>query len=193
MNPGDDWTIQTVCLWRAWIMGSSLTETTAIRQAPTQIRFCVSWHGGERQVKEKVRTLVIATRELHGVVMDLEHVALAWCVRFAGHFPYRDGRPWTHCIPTWMSACVSPTGHACSMGRRDLILGSEQEEGSSVDRAQQWIILCSPRQGQLEKTGSTCQRRAQTKTNCAEELRKKWMDRECLVKNWRVPSNSCLL
>ena len=23
--------------------------------------------------------------ELHGVVMDAEHVALAWCVRFAGH------------------------------------------------------------------------------------------------------------
>ena len=37
-----------------------------------------------KQVKEKVRTLVIATRELHGVVVDLEHVALAWCVRFAG-------------------------------------------------------------------------------------------------------------
>ena len=37
-----------------------------------------------KQVKEKVRTLVIATRELHGVVMDPEHLALAWCVRFAG-------------------------------------------------------------------------------------------------------------
>ena len=105
--------------------GFLLMET--IRQAPTQIRCSVSWHGGERQVKEKVGTLVIATRELHGVAMDPEHVALAWCVRFAGHFPYCDGRPWTHCIPTCMSACVSPTGHACSMGRRDLILGSEQE------------------------------------------------------------------
>ena len=37
-----------------------------------------------RQIKEKERTLVIATRELHGVVTDPEHVALAWCVRFAG-------------------------------------------------------------------------------------------------------------
>ena len=37
-----------------------------------------------KQGKEKVRTLVIATRWLRGVVMDLEHVALAWCVRFAG-------------------------------------------------------------------------------------------------------------
>ena len=34
-------------------------------------------------VKEMVRALVMATRELHGVVMDREHVALAWCVRFA--------------------------------------------------------------------------------------------------------------
>ena len=33
-----------------------------------------------KQVKEKVRTLVIAIRELHGVVMNPEHVALAWCV-----------------------------------------------------------------------------------------------------------------
>ena len=37
-----------------------------------------------KQVLEKVRTLVIATRELHGVLMDPKHVALAWCVRFAG-------------------------------------------------------------------------------------------------------------
>ena len=33
-------------------------------------------------VKEKVRTLVISTRELHGVVVDPAHVALAWFVRF---------------------------------------------------------------------------------------------------------------
>ena len=37
-----------------------------------------------KQVKEKVRTLVIATHELYGVVMDSEHVALARGVRFAG-------------------------------------------------------------------------------------------------------------
>ena len=41
------------------------------------------------QVKEKVRTLATATRELHRVVMDLEHVALAWCVRFAGQIVSR--------------------------------------------------------------------------------------------------------
>ena len=33
---------------------------------------------------DKVRTLVTATREFLGVVQDSEHVALAWCVRFAG-------------------------------------------------------------------------------------------------------------
>ena len=33
-----------------------------------------------KQIKEKVRTLLIATRGLHGAVMDPEHVALAWCV-----------------------------------------------------------------------------------------------------------------
>ena len=37
-----------------------------------------------KQVKEKVRTLVIATRELFGLVMNLEHVALAGCLRFTG-------------------------------------------------------------------------------------------------------------
>ena len=37
-----------------------------------------------KQVNQKVRTLVIATSELHGVVMDPEHVVLAVCVRFAG-------------------------------------------------------------------------------------------------------------
>ena len=37
----------------------------------------------ENAIKLKVRTLVIATRELDGVVRDPEHVALAWWVRFA--------------------------------------------------------------------------------------------------------------
>ena len=42
-----------------------------------------------KQVQEEVRTLVIATRELHGIVMDAERVALAWCVRFAGQIMSR--------------------------------------------------------------------------------------------------------
>ena len=59
-----------------------------------------------KQVKEKVRTLVIATRELHGVVMDLEHVALAWCVRLAGQIISR------------------------TVKRKDLVVGSRKEEDS---------------------------------------------------------------
>ena len=52
-----------------------------------------------KQVKEKVRTVVIATRGLYGVVMDLEHATLAWCAfRWVDHFPYCEGRRWTHCI-----------------------------------------------------------------------------------------------
>ena len=82
-------------------------------------------------VKEKVRTLVIATRKLHGVVMDPVHVALAWYVHFcwSNQSPYRERCRWAHCIPTCISACASPTSHAC-MVRKDLVLGSEQEEGS---------------------------------------------------------------
>ena len=51
-------------------------------------------------VKEKVRTMVIATREMHGEIMDPEHVALPWCVRFrwSDHSPYYEGRRWTPCL-----------------------------------------------------------------------------------------------
>ena len=38
----------------------------------------------------------------------------------------REARRWTHCISTCISACVSPSSHAFSVG--DLVLGSEQEE-----------------------------------------------------------------
>ena len=58
----------------------------AIAQAPPKYDFASAGmvENAIKQVKEKVRTLVSATRELHGVVMDLQPVALAWCVRFAG-------------------------------------------------------------------------------------------------------------
>ena len=38
----------------------------------------------------------------HGVVMDLEHVALGWCVRFAGQIISRTvkGAGCAHCIST---------------------------------------------------------------------------------------------
>ena len=45
-----------------------------------------------KQVLEKERTWVTATREFHGVVMDPAHVALAWCVFcWSDHFPYCAG------------------------------------------------------------------------------------------------------
>ena len=37
-----------------------------------------------------MRTLVIATRDLHGVVMNPEQVALAWCVRSADQIMSRS-------------------------------------------------------------------------------------------------------
>ena len=67
----------------------------AIAQAPPMYD---TWSVGTvenavKQVKKNVRTLVIARRELHGAVMDPEHVALAWCVfRWSDHFPYCERR-----------------------------------------------------------------------------------------------------
>ena len=79
-----------------------------------------------------MRTLVIATREVYGVVTDPEHVALAWCVRFAGQIISRTvkGADGLTALQHAFQQCVSPTSHACSMVRKDLALGSEQEEGS---------------------------------------------------------------
>ena len=37
-----------------------------------------------KQVKEKVRVLVIGARELHGATIDRSHLTLPWCIRFAG-------------------------------------------------------------------------------------------------------------
>ena len=52
------------------------------------------------QVKEKVRTLVIATRELHGELMDSEQcgAGVVCAFRWSDHFPYCERRRWTHCI-----------------------------------------------------------------------------------------------
>ena len=44
---------------------------------------------------------MITTRDLHGVVMDPEHVG------WSDHFLYREKRKWVHCIPTCISALVS--------------------------------------------------------------------------------------
>ena len=94
-----------------------------------------------KQVREKVQTLVIAIRELHGVVMDFEHVALAWCVCARFHFPNCERRRWTHCISTCFSACASLTSHACSMERRILYLEASKMNVQITDKFLDGIFL----------------------------------------------------
>ena len=54
------------------------------------------------------------------------------CVRFAGQITSRSvkGADGLTAFQRAFSARVSPTSHACSIIRKDLVLGSEQEEGS---------------------------------------------------------------
>ena len=40
-----------------------------------------NWHGGQRYQ---------TSQSAHGVVMDLEHVVLTWCARFAGQINSRN-------------------------------------------------------------------------------------------------------
>ena len=103
------------------------------RASSTKIRFCVSWHGGKRhQTGQGERANpVSATRELHGVIMDPEHVALAWCVRFAGQIisctvKSADGlTAFQHAF----HRASHPQAMPAAWGRKDLGLGSEQREG----------------------------------------------------------------
>ena len=85
-----------------------------------------------KQVKENVRTLVIATRELHGVVMDPEHVALDWCVRFAGLIISRTvkGADGLTAFQRAFQRASHPRAMPAAWRRKDLVLGSEQEEDS---------------------------------------------------------------
>ena len=55
----------------------------------TKIRLGVCWHGGERHQTGERESKNTCERELHGVVMGPEHVAVAWCVRFAGQIVSR--------------------------------------------------------------------------------------------------------
>ena len=100
----------------------------AIAQAPTKYDSASAGmvKNAIKQVNVKMRSLVVATRELHGVVMDREHVALAWCVRFAGQIISRtvkgaDGL-------TAFQRAFQRTSHPRDMPAA--WLGSEQEEGS---------------------------------------------------------------
>ena len=66
-------------------------------------------------VEAEVRTLVIATRELHGVVMDRGHVAL----RVAGQIISRTvkGEDWLSDFSTCISTHVSSESHASRLER----------------------------------------------------------------------------
>ena len=81
-----------------------------------------------RQIKDKART--IAARELRGVVMNPEHVALSWCVSFVAQIIVSDGegQGWTHCIPTSVSTPVSFECHSCSVVRERSLHGRHHEE-----------------------------------------------------------------
>ena len=68
--------------------------------------------------------------------------ALCW----SDHFPYRERCRWAHCIPTCTSVCVSPTSHACSMVRKDLVLGSEQEEDSDHRQVFERFSSCASKE-----------------------------------------------
>ena len=73
-----------------------------------------------------MRTLVmvIANRELHGAVMDLEQVALAWFVRFAGQIISRtvkgaDGLVWQRARGRYRSQANSQTASSWA-SKKDL-------------------------------------------------------------------------
>ena len=85
-----------------------------------------------------MRTLVIATRELHGAAMDPEHVVLAWCVcvRFAAQIMSRTvkGADWLTAFQRAFQRASHPRAMIAALERQDLVLGSKQEEDS--DRRQ---------------------------------------------------------
>ena len=83
-----------------------------------------------KHVKENVRTLVIATRELHGVVMEPNRVALAWCFRVAGQIISRTvkGTDGLTAFQRAFQRASHPRAKPSAWREKDLVLGSEQEE-----------------------------------------------------------------
>ena len=81
-------------------------------------------------VKENVRAWVIATRELHGVVMDPNHVTLAWCVRFAGQIISRTvkGSDGLTAFQRAFQRASHPRAMPSAWREKDLVLRSEQEK-----------------------------------------------------------------
>ena len=87
--------------------------------------------------------MVIATRELRSVVRDLEHVALAWCVRFAGQIISRTvkGAGGAHCVPTRFSAGIPSKSHAFALGEKMLYLEASKGKIQITDLFLNGIFL----------------------------------------------------
>ena len=75
--------------------------------------------------------------------MNLEHVALWWCVRFAGQIRSRmvKGRDGLHCIPTCVSTQVPSESHSYSDGERVLNNDATKKKGQLTDKIFDGIFL----------------------------------------------------
>ena len=71
-----------------------------------------------------------ATHELHGVVMHHEHVALAWCVRFAGQIKSCNPKAEMGSLHFNVHFSGRLTHEPCLYHGEKFVLGSEQEEDS---------------------------------------------------------------
>ena len=96
-----------------------------------------------KQVKEKVRTLVTATRELHGVVMDFEHVALAWCVCFAGQIISRTvkGADRLTAFQRALQRASHPRAMPAAWGEKILYLEASKKKVHITDKFLDGIFL----------------------------------------------------
>ena len=86
-----------------------------------------------REVTEKVRTLLTAAPELHGVVTSPKHVALAWRVLFAGLVflgRCKAGMDST-AYPRASQRKSHPRAIPCSMERESSLHGRHHEEGTA--------------------------------------------------------------
>ena len=91
-----------------------------------------------KQVKEKVRTLVIATRELHGVVMDPER-----CVRFARQIISRTVKG-TDGLTAFHSAfqrASHPRSMPAACGEKILYLEASKNKVQISDKFENYIFL----------------------------------------------------
>ena len=94
-----------------------------------------------KHVKEKVRTLVTATRDLHGVVMDPEHVALAWCVRFAGQINARIVKGADGLTAFQRERAFHPQAMRSAWGEKILYLEASKKKIQITDKFLEAIFL----------------------------------------------------